>query len=80
MVISPTLGPPVTLTQTFLGFMVNLSWPADSVPCSLETATDLTQPYAWQPDVDPVYFDGVNNNVQVFVLPGNQYFRLRRVP
>ena len=80
VIISPTLGPPVTLSITSLGYMMNLSWPADSVPCSLETTTDWTQSYAWQPDVDPVIPDGTNLTVQVFLLPGQQFFRLRRVP
>src|SRR5262249_47863716 len=69
--ISPTLGPPVLLSETGSDFMVTISWPVDPVPTSLETAFDLTQPYAWQPDVvDPVYSDGVNYTVQVFFLPG----------
>ena len=78
--ISPTLGPPLTLTLTPLEWSMNLSWPADPIPTSLETTSDWTQPYAWQPDNDPVYSDGATNNVQVYVLPGAQYFRLRRVP
>ncbi len=78
--ISPTLGPPLTLTITPLAWSLNLSWPADAIPTSLETTADWTQPYPWQPDIDPVYSDGTNNNVQVFLLPGPQYYRLRRVP
>jgi hypothetical protein len=78
--ISPTLGPPLILTLTALPWSMNLSWPADSVPTTLETTSDWTQPYAWQPDNDPVSSDGVTNNVQVYLLPGPQYFRLRRVP
>ena len=78
--ISPTLGPPLTLTLTPLEWSMNLSWPADPIPTSLETTSDWTQPYAWQPDNDPVYSDGTTNNVQVYLLPGPQYFRLRRVP
>jgi PKD repeat protein len=78
--ISPTLGAPLILTATSLGFLLNLSWPADAVPTSLETATDLGQPYAWQMDVDPVYFDGTNNNVQIFFPSPQQLFRVRRVP
>ena len=78
--ISPTLGQPLTLTMTPLAWSMNLAWPADAIPTSLETTADWTQPYAWQPDSDPVYSDGTNNNVQVYVLPGPQYFRLRRVP
>ena len=70
----------IALAGTSLGFMFNLSWPADAIPTALEAATDLTQPYAWQPDFDTVYFDGTNNNVQVFILPGEQLFRVRRLP
>jgi hypothetical protein len=80
LTISPTLGKPLLLTVTSLGFLINLSWLADTIPASLETATDLTQPYAWQPDLDPIYFDGTNNNVQVFLMSAEQLFRLRRLP
>lgn len=80
LTISPTLGQPLFLTMTPLAWSMNLSWPADGIPTSLETTSDWTQPYAWQPDNDPVYSDGTNNNVQVYVLPGPQFFRLRRVP
>jgi PKD repeat protein len=80
LTVSPTLGPPLILTATSLGFLVNLSWPADPIPTALETATDIGQPYAWQPDVDPVYFDGTNNNVQIFFPYSQQLFRVRRLP
>ena len=78
--ISPTLGPPLTLTLIPLGFMVELSWPADAVPTSLETAIDLGQPFCWQPDVDPIFSDGSNNIVYVLVTTDQQSFRLRRLP
>jgi len=78
--ISPTLGPPLALTLTALEWSLNLAWHADAIPTSLETTADWTQPYACQPDSDPVFSDGTSNSVQVFVLPGPQYFRLRRVP
>jgi hypothetical protein len=78
--ISPTLGPPVLLTITPLAWSMNLSWPADAIPTSLETTADWTQPYAWQPDADPVYLYDGTNNVQVYLLPDPQYYRLRRVP
>jgi hypothetical protein len=80
LAISPTLGPPLTLTVTPQAWSLNLAWPADAIPTTLETTADWTQPYAWQPDNDPVYSDGTNNNVQVNLLPGPQYYRLRRVP
>lgn len=78
--VSPTLGQPLMLTLTPLAWSINLSWPADPIPTTLETTSDWTQPYAWQPDNDPVYSDGQTNNVQVLVLPSPQFFRLRRVP
>ena len=80
MVISPTLGPPLLLSLTWLGFQVEVSWPYDSIPTSLETSTDLGQPYSWQMDVDPVFSDGVNNIVYILVTSDIQYFRVRRVP
>ncbi|HLH53434.1 MAG TPA: PKD domain-containing protein [Verrucomicrobiae bacterium] len=78
--ISPTLGPPLMLTLTPQAWSMNLTWPVDNVPSILETTGDWTQPYAWQPDIDPVSSDGYTNTVQVYVLPGPQYYRLRRVP
>jgi PKD repeat protein len=78
--ISPTLGPPLMLTITPSAWSLNLAWLADAIPATLETTADWTQPYAWQPENDPVYWDGTNNNVQVYLLPGPQYYRLRRVP
>ena len=80
MTINATLGPPLKLTLTPLAWSMNLSWPADAIPTSLETTGDWTQPYAWQPNSDPVFSDGFTNSVQVYLLPGPQYFRLRRVP
>ena len=80
LTVSPTLGQPLLLTATSLGFVLDLSWPADSIPTALETATDVGEPYAWQPDVDPVYFDGTNNNVQIFFPYWQQLFRVRRLP
>ena len=78
--ISPTLGPPLIVSLTWLGFQVEVSWPYDPIPTSLETSTDLGQPYSWQMDVDPVFSDGVNNIVYILVTSDIQYFRVRRVP
>ncbi|MGH7968327.1 MAG: PKD domain-containing protein, partial [Limisphaerales bacterium] len=78
--ISPTLGPPLSLTLIPLGFMVELSWPVDNIPTSLETSTDLSDPYSWQLDVDPIFSDGINNTTYILMMYDSQYFRLRRVP
>ena len=78
--ISPALGPPLVLSLTWLGFMVEVSWPVDSIPTSLEASTDLAEPYSWQMNLDPVFSDGINNNVYVLVTSDIQYFRVRRVP
>jgi len=78
--ISPTLGPPLILTLTYLGWQVEVSWPYDDIPTSLETSTDLGQPYSWQMDVDPVFSDGINNRVYILVTSDIQFFRVRRVP
>ncbi|HTL59267.1 MAG TPA: PKD domain-containing protein [Candidatus Limnocylindrales bacterium] len=80
LTISPTLGPPLVLTLTWLGFMVEVSWPVDTIPTSLEASTDLAEPYSWQMDLDPVFSDGITNNVYVLVTSDTQYFRVRRVP
>jgi hypothetical protein len=78
--ISPTLGPPLTLTLIPLGFMVELLWSVDNIPTSLETSVDLGQPYSWQLDVDPVFSDGFTNTTYILMTSDRQYFRLRRVP
>ncbi len=78
--ISPTLGPPVPLAILPTGYMMTLAWPVDRIPVALETAYDLTQPYAWQSLGDPPASDGTNATLQVYILPGPQFFRLRRVP
>jgi PKD repeat protein len=78
--ISPTLGPLLPLTISASDFMLRLSWPLDRIPVSLETSPDSTQPNSWQPVSDPPVIGQSNVSVQVFMLPGPQYFRLRRVP
>jgi PKD repeat protein len=78
--ISPTLGPPLILSLTWLGWQVEVSWPYDAIPTSLETTTDLGQAYGWQMDVDPVFSDGINNIVYILVTSDIQFFRVRRVP
>jgi PKD repeat protein len=80
LTISPTLGPPLTLTLIPMGFMVELLWPADNIPTSLETSVDLAQPYSWQLDFDPVSCDGYTNSTFILMTTDQQYFRLRRVP
>lgn len=80
LTISPTLGPPLVLTLIPMGFMVELLWPVDNIPTSLETSTDLGQPYSWQPDYDPIISDGVTNTTFILMTSDIQYFRLRRVP
>ena len=78
--ISPTLGPPLRLSITPLDFTMLLSWPVDRVPTSVETTSDLNDPYGWQPVVDSPVSDGFQMSVETFVLPDGQVFRLRRVP
>ena len=80
LTISPTLGPPLTLTLIPMGFMVELLWPADNIPTSLETSVDLAKPYSWQPDFDPIFSDGSTNSTYILMTTDQQYFRLRRVP
>jgi hypothetical protein len=78
--VSPTLGPPLPLSISASDFMILLSWPLDRIPVSLETSPDPSQPYSWQPVPDPPVVEATNVSLQVYVLPGQQYFRLRRVP
>lgn len=78
--ISPTLGPPVPLSITSLGFMMLLSWPPDRIPVSVETSSDLSRPDSWVPVFDIPMFDGTSMTLMELVISEQQYFRLRRVP
>ncbi len=78
--ISATLGPPVPLSITSADYVMTLTWLVDRIPVSLETSYDMTQPYSWQPVLDTPTITGTNATLQVYVLPGPQFFRLRRVP
>jgi hypothetical protein len=80
--ISSTLGPPLVLSIENWFFQMNLSWPWDPIPAALETSSDPGDPLSWYPLYDTPFFDPFSNSmsVQVFILPGQQFFRLRRVP
>jgi len=78
--ISSTLGPPVPLAMTGSPDNMVLSWPVDTIGVSLETSYDLTQPDSWQPVPDQPFLDGSTMTLPIFVVPGEQFFRLRRVP
>jgi hypothetical protein len=78
--ISSTLGPPVYVTLTSIGFFGFVSWPWDRIPVSLETTFDLTQPIQWQQVTDPVSQNGPDMTVLQFMIYDQQYFRLRRLP
>ena len=80
--LSSTLGPPLVLSIENWYFQMNLSWPWDPIPVALETSTNPADPLAWYPLYDTPWFDpfSLNMSVQVFILPDQQYFRLRRVP
>jgi PKD repeat protein len=81
--ISARLGPPLILTITTLDpWTVQLAWPSDRIPTSLEHSFDFTQPYSWAPVVDAPVLDwtGTNWTVPADILEGNQFWRLRRLP
>lgn len=80
--ISSRLGPPLALAIENWVFQMNLSWPWDPIPTSLESSTDPLNPYSWIPVYDTPFLDpfSMNLSVQQFILPERQYFRLRRVP
>jgi hypothetical protein len=80
--ISSTLGPPLALSIENWFFQMNLSWPWDPIPTALESSTEPLNPHSWIPVYDTPFLDpfSMNMNVQVFILPEQQYFRLRRVP
>jgi PKD repeat protein len=78
--VSPTLGSPLPLSISVADSMILLSWPLDRIPVSLESSQDLGQPYSWQPVPDAPVVGTTNVSLQVYILPGPQLFRLRRVP
>ena len=80
--ISLTLGPPLALSIENWFFQMNLSWPWDPIPTALESSTEPFTPYSWIPVYDSPFLDpfSMNMSVQVFILPEQQFFRLRRVP
>lgn len=80
--ISSTLGPPLALAIENWIFQMNLSWPYDEIPTALESSTEPANPYSWIPVYDPPWFDPFSQqmSVPVFILPEQQFFRLRRVP
>jgi len=80
LAVSPTLGAPVPLSISGTPDNMVLSWPVDSIGTSLETSYDPTQPYSWQPVPDQPVRNGSVMSLQLFVVPGEQFFRLRRVP
>jgi PKD domain/Bacterial Ig domain len=80
VVVSATLGTPLDLAITSLGWAVNLEWNADNIPTSVETSLDLNDPHSWTPLPDPPTLNGSVYDLQEYLLPGSQFFRLRRVP
>ncbi len=80
--ISSTLGTPLALTIENWVFQMNLSWPYDDIPTALESSVEPANPYSWIPVYDPPWFDPFSQqmSVPVFILPEQQFFRLRRVP
>jgi hypothetical protein len=80
--ISSTLGPPLVLSIENWFFQMNLSWPWDPIPVSLETSSSPGDPLSWYPLYDTPFFDPFSNSlsVQTFILSDQQFYRLRRVP
>ena len=80
--VSSTLGPPLELSIENWFFQMNLSWPSDAIPTALESSTEPANPYSWIPVYDPPWLDPFSQrmSVPVFILPEQQFFRLRRVP
>jgi hypothetical protein len=80
--ISSSLGPPLAISIENWSFQMNLSWPWDPIPTALESSTEPYNPYSWIPVYDTPFLDpfSMNMSVQVFILPEQQFFRLRRVP
>ncbi|HUL51226.1 MAG TPA: PKD domain-containing protein, partial [Candidatus Nitrosotalea sp.] len=64
--ISSTLGPPLILWITPSDYTMLLSWPADSIPTSLETSSDLSDPNGWLQVPDAPVLDSTNLTVETF--------------
>jgi hypothetical protein len=80
--ISSTLGPPLMLSVENWFFQMNLWWYWDPIPVALETSSNPADPLSWYPVYDAQFFDPFSNtmSVQMFVLPDQQFYRLRRAP
>jgi hypothetical protein len=81
LTISPTLGPPLTISLTLWPYVMTMSWMPDHVPITVETSYDLNE-YYWQPVWDAPYVDPITGtlNLDEYEIFPQQYFRLRRVP
>ena len=79
--VSPSMGPPVSLTITSFDYVMLLQWPWDPIPCVLETTTDWTSPFSWYPIGQDAFIDEFGMmNAYVDVLSDTQCYRLRRIP
>jgi len=83
LTISLTLGQVVDVTLTPLNpWELQVSWPVDRIPTSLESAADLFQPYPWALNIYPAELDATGQywTVTVDLLDGNHFWRVRKVP
>jgi hypothetical protein len=81
LTVSPTLGPPLVLSiRTLDPYTTLLSWPYDRIPTSLEISSDMNRSSSWMFYWEAPVLDSKNLTVQMDLLPGQQFFRLRRVP
>lgn len=81
--ISPTLGPVIDATLTPLDpWTLQISWPADGIPTSVESASDLSQPYPWTPNIYQPQLDPTGKfwTLPLDIFDGDMFWRIRRVP
>jgi len=78
--ISPQLGPTLRLAITQSYGMLLLSWPLDGIGTVLETTSDPSVPGSWTPRLDAPIRDGSTMTLESYILPGPEFFRLRRAP
>ncbi len=78
--ISPDLGPPLLLTITQSDGMLLLSWPLDRIGAVVESPSAPSLPDSWTPRLDDQVEEGSIMTLQGYILPGPEFFRLRRAP
>jgi hypothetical protein len=72
----PLLYANLSVDLAFAGGQTHLFWPVTPAAFVLETSTTLA-PGSWAPVTTPVQSDGINQFVDLPIVAGGQFFRLR---